>query len=245
MISKPKRRRGRPPHGDYPEKSAVINFRIRPDTKQALQDAARASGRTLSQECEHQLRRGLIEMGAGPTHAILRIIGRAIDKLVNLKAPNAKWMDDAYLYQQAENALIATLRLFRPEGAPPKESLDFGGTQQGALLAREEFRDVQLADSSIPFAKQSTRQRVLHTEKADLGALADRPQIYGRTAEQTRQEETLGRRFAELMRKAQRDRKHKTHEMTEKEYEELTQLTDQLAEFQADARRRREEGDKL
>src|SRR5262249_27704091 len=155
---------GRPPHGDYPEKSAVINFRIRPDTKQALQDAAHASGRTLSQECEHQLRRGLIEMGAGSTHAIMRIVGRAIDKLVKLKDPNAKWMADAYLYQQAENALVAALRLFRPEGVPPKdtaESLDFGGMQQGALLVREEFRDVQLADPSIPFAKQSARQRML------------------------------------------------------------------------------------
>ena len=55
--SKPKSKRGRPPGGEYAEKSAVMNFRIRPDTKRLLQQAAHMSGRTLSQETEHQIRK--------------------------------------------------------------------------------------------------------------------------------------------------------------------------------------------
>jgi hypothetical protein len=230
MATKPKPKRGRPPGGEYPEKSSVINFRIRPDTKQLLQDAARASRRTLSQESEHQLRRALIEMGAGPTYAFMQIIGRVVDKLVNLKDPNAKWMQDPYLYQQAENAITAALRLFRPEGTPPEtvsESLELGGTQQGALMMREELRDVQLADPSIPFAKQSARQQMLSMRKADLGDLADRPRIYGRTADRTRQEASLGRQAAELIRKAQRQPK----QMTSAEKAELGQLFDALDEI--------------
>jgi hypothetical protein len=223
MASKSKRSRGRPPGGEYPEKSSVINFRIRPDTKQLLQEAANASGRTLSQESEHQLRRALIEMGAGPTYAFMQIIGRVVDKLVNLKDPNAKWMHDLYLYRQARNAIIAALDLFQPEGTPPEstaESLDFGGTQQGALMMKEELRDVQLADPSIPIAKQSARQRRLSAEKTDLGVLADRPRIYGKTAEQIRQEAPPARQLAALIRKAQRN----PEQMTDADRTELEQL---------------------
>ena len=92
-------------------------LRIRPDTKRLLQQAARASGRTLSQETEHQLRRALIEMGA-PTYAFLQTIGQAVDSLVNFRDQKARWLDDPYLYRQARNAITAALDLFQPEGTP-------------------------------------------------------------------------------------------------------------------------------
>ena len=156
--SKPKSKRGRPPGGEYAEKSAVMNFRIRPDTKRLLQQAAHMSGRTLSQETEHQLRRALVEMGAGPTYAFLQTIGQAVDSLVNFKDPKASWLHDPYLYRQARNAITAALDLFQPEGTPPEtatERFELGGTQQGRVAMLELLRQIQLANSSIPLAENS------------------------------------------------------------------------------------------
>jgi hypothetical protein len=56
-----KARRGRAPQGEYAGKTGVLSFRIRPDTKTALRKAAAAANRSLSQEAEHRLRRGLDE----------------------------------------------------------------------------------------------------------------------------------------------------------------------------------------
>jgi hypothetical protein len=41
--------------------------------------------------------------------------------------------------------------------------------------------------------------------KRELGALADRPKIYGWTAEQARQQHEIGKEFGPLMQKASRD----------------------------------------
>jgi hypothetical protein len=57
--------------------------------------------------------------------------------------------------------------------------------------------------------------------------LADRPKIYGRTAEQTRQEASLGHQTAALMRKAQRT----PEQMTDTERAELWQLFAALDEL--------------
>ena len=54
-------KRGRRPRGEYPEKKRVFASRIREDTWQMLQQAAATSGRSISQEFEHRLRRGLDE----------------------------------------------------------------------------------------------------------------------------------------------------------------------------------------
>jgi TraY domain len=53
--------RGRAPKGEYAGKTQVMSFRLTPDTKAALRRAAARSGRSLSQETEHRLRRGLDE----------------------------------------------------------------------------------------------------------------------------------------------------------------------------------------
>lgn len=227
-----KAKRGRPPGGEYADKSTVINFRIRPDTKRLLQDAAHTSGRTLSQEAEHQLRRALIEMEAGPTYAFLQTIGQAIDKLVNFKDPKANWLHDPYLYRQARGAITAALDLFQPANSPPDvatEQLDLGGTHQGRMATMDLVRKIQLADSSTPLAKQTSEQRLLVSRKVDLGALADRPQVYGRTAEQARQEHEIGSEFGPLMRKAERD----PDQMTNKDWRQLRRLAEALADLRS------------
>jgi hypothetical protein len=50
---------GRKPKGEFVGKSATITTRIQPSTRDALEQAARANGRSLSQEVEFRLRAGL------------------------------------------------------------------------------------------------------------------------------------------------------------------------------------------
>ena len=106
----------------YPDRTVVINFRIQPATKAALQDAARRSGRTVSAEAERQLRRALSDMGTGPTHALMALIGRAIDGVVGLKSPKAKWWNDPHQFDEAVRLATAAFELLRP---PPRADAEF------------------------------------------------------------------------------------------------------------------------
>jgi hypothetical protein len=202
-----KTKRGRAPQGEIVGKSSVMSFRITPATKAGLKKAARESGRSVSQEAEHRLRRDLFDHGSTRTYAVMRVISAAIDKLISFKNPKATWLDDAYLFQQATAAINAAVGLFAPQGNAPTsfdESTKFGSPRQGRFAVEELLREIQIVDPSTPPAKQTAHQRALLMLKSDLGALADRPQIYGKTAEQMRQEHQLGSEFGALMRKAEK-----------------------------------------
>jgi hypothetical protein len=185
-----KKKRGRPPHGEYPEKSEVMNFRIRPDTKRLLAQAARASGRTLSGETEHQLRRAVAEMGTGRTHAVMTTIGRAIDGFVKLKTgegPERDWWTDPYLFAAARRIVWAALDLFKPPGAMTDDAAepDIAGRPEFEIEAI--LREIQLFDETKPFVKQTPYERWLGMMKKDLGPAADRPSVWGEGAEQARE----------------------------------------------------------
>jgi hypothetical protein len=205
-----KRKRGRPPHGEYPEKSQVMNFRIRPDTKRLLAQAARVSGRTVSAEAEHQLRRGLAEMGTGRTHAVMTTIGRAIDTLVTLKTSDRhgrddQWWSDPRLFEAARRVVLEALELFRPLAADKAEAND-SDVRQAAFEIEALLHEIQTVDENKPYVKQTPHERWLVLMKKDLGQLADRPAIWGMPAEQARELRdatvTLRRELAALLRKA-------------------------------------------
>lgn len=178
-ATKTKRVRGRPPGGEYPEKTAVMNFRTRPDTKRLLIEAARRSGRTLSQETEHQLRRALLGMGTGPTHAILTAVGSAIDGLIRMHHPvPERWTEDPVLFDQIVRAFTAAIEMFRPVGPIPQlvphEQMEFDRLKGRAALL-ELLAQVEAADLSAPLAKRSARERGLAILKQDLDELTTRP----------------------------------------------------------------------
>ena len=50
---------GRKPQGEYKGKTATLTTRIEPDTRTALEKAAKETGRSLSQEIENRLRRSI------------------------------------------------------------------------------------------------------------------------------------------------------------------------------------------
>jgi TraY domain len=114
-------KRGRAPKGEFAGKSEVMSFRITPDTKTALRRAAATSGRSLSQEAEHRLRRGLDEeeaisslWGDVKTSAMLRVAAQVVHSLGTVRDTKVHWTRDARVFDAAINAVAETLKLFRP-----------------------------------------------------------------------------------------------------------------------------------
>jgi hypothetical protein len=191
-MAEKKRKRGRPPGGEFTDKSEVVHFRVRPDTKALLEKAAQASGRTVSQECEHRLLRGLDDFDSEPTTAVLKIFMLAIDTASQFRDPKgtARWWTDPYLFEAAKRTFAGILDLFRPPGATPStDDLFFQQLRDmGAHTAANIVQRVQLVDPAKPYARQ-TRPEVWYSMlRKELGALADRPVIWGQTAEELRKE---------------------------------------------------------
>ena len=222
-------RRGPRAKGEYVDKTSTLSFRVRPDTRSLLEVAAKQSGRSLSQEAEHQLRRGLTEM-RGPTHSILAVVGATIDKLFNLKDPSKKWTDDPYMHKQAMAVVVTTLELFAPASGAPQgaDELEFGGKNQGRLAVLQTLREVQLVDDRVPINQQTPHQRALTMLKRELGPLADRPKVHGWTAEQARRRHEIGKEFGPLMQKAGRD----PAAVTPEDAQRLWDLAGKIAELQ-------------
>jgi hypothetical protein len=172
MPSRPKRA----PRGAH--KSEVMNFRIRPDTKALLKRAAEDHGRTVSAECEYQLQRALVEMGTGPTHALLSVVGSAIDRLIRRKmARPDRWTRDPLQFDSVVEAITAALRLFRPEGRAAQEPDGSTGLHQsqGRTALFELLAEIAAVDPFAPIDQQSLDRRRLGIMKQDLGEMIDRP----------------------------------------------------------------------
>jgi hypothetical protein len=173
-----KTKRGRKPQGEYAGKTGVMSFRIRPDTKAALREAATTSGRSLSQEAEHRLRRGLDEdetissfWGDPKTFAMMRLAAQAVLSLGKVRDAKVHWTANVEAFDAAMEAIIGTLKVFRPLAAT---SLSAGSPEIGAP-ALDIIREAQAADPARPLNKSTRRQRAMTRFKEDLGEeLVDR-----------------------------------------------------------------------
>jgi hypothetical protein len=165
-------KRGRAPKGEYAGKTEVMSFRITPDTKAVLRRAAATSGRSLSQETEHRLRRGLDEeeaisslWGDVKTSAMLRLAAQVVQSLRTVRDIKVHWTTDAELFDAAINAIAETLKLFRPMQA---EGISVCPPEIGAP-ALGIVKEAQATDLSRPLGKSSRRQRAIARFKEDLG----------------------------------------------------------------------------
>jgi hypothetical protein len=215
----------------YPEKSAVMNFRITPQTKRLLAKAATESGRTVSSECEHQLQRALSDIGTGPTYALMMTIGKAIDSLIILGSADGagRWWSDPYLFDQAAGVVTAAFEMFRPKGELLRR--DDVGSRQGEFLIKSTLRELQLVDESVPFDKQSPHQRWLTRLKQELGTIVNIPVIWDMTAEQAKE---LHERSREVLRELiplSRKAAATPQAMTEEETQNLKELWAKVAEI--------------
>jgi predicted transcriptional regulator len=114
MVRKRAPGAGRPPRGEYRGKSATITTRIKPDTRSALEYAARASHRSLSQEIERRLRESLSsnERQAGPIRAIGELAKIAAERVEEVTGKG--WLTDPFTAEAVRHTTDAVLAHFAP-----------------------------------------------------------------------------------------------------------------------------------
>jgi hypothetical protein len=165
MPSRPRRA----PRGS--EKTAVMNFRIQPLTRRAVEDAAKASGRTVSAECEAQLQRALFGMGGG-LWPILQIVSDNLNKIAELK--ERAWADDPILFDRAFNAIVAMLEMCRPSGSIHRDATE-NELQADRNVMLNAILRIYEVNTSAPLGRLSPEQRHLVKLKEQLGAIGAEP----------------------------------------------------------------------
>lgn len=172
-------KRGRRPKGEYPEKKRVFASRIREDTWAKLRQAAAESGRSVSQEFEHRLRRGLdedekIESAFGDlrTYALMKLAAEAVNSLRRMEGGKAHWTADVDLFDKALEVVSETLKIFRPHQLTPN-GLTVKPPQLGTRVL-EIVQEIQAADPARPLKTRTKRRRAMLRLKDQLGELADR-----------------------------------------------------------------------
>ncbi len=123
-------KRGPQASGGYGDKTAVLSTRITGDLRQSLEDAAATSGRSLSSEIEHRLRRSfdddrvIDQLGGQQLYAILRTVAATmsmagtgwVSELDSPTDPPVDWLNDPYGYERAFWAVVTVLDAMRPPG---------------------------------------------------------------------------------------------------------------------------------
>jgi hypothetical protein len=174
-------KRGPQPKGEYGGKirrTAVLSTRLQPDTRTRLVAAREASGRSLSQELEHRLRRTFIEddkavefCGTEQNAAVLKLIGATIQSTGTRTLRNRKyeWLKEQWLFDDVVDAIEHMLLWFRPGGDSGRRNITISS---GTNRMDELIDEIRSADPSLPITKRSTRQHVMATLKDRLGELA-------------------------------------------------------------------------
>jgi hypothetical protein len=182
-------KRGPQPKGEYGGKigrTAVLSTRLQPDTRKRLVAATETSGRSLSQELEHRLRRTFIEddkavdfYGSQSNAAILKLIGAVIQStctswlvktdegwVPDLYKDPAEWLRDPKLFDGVLTAIVHALMWFRPNRNRDEPFLFYSS------IAEQIIDEIRSSDSSLPITKRSTRQHAMAMLKDKLGDLA-------------------------------------------------------------------------
>jgi hypothetical protein len=194
-------KRGPAPQGEYAGKSQVLSTRIRPDTRAALQEASKKSGRSLSQEIEHRLRRTFIEdkkevadiWGSRQNLTIMRMVALAMQLQWNPFSNHTfeRWLDDPVLFDQAVKTVNKVLEAIRPEGPIRGSSIT---TPEGVVHASDPigmatvdylshqvaaglWKRIQDADPSLPLNEGTWRDHMDGMMKTELGDVANRSSI--------------------------------------------------------------------
>ena len=153
-------RRGRRPRGEYPEKKRVFASRVREDTWEMLQRAAANSGRSVSQEFEFRLRRGLDEdekiestFGDLKTYGLMKLAAQAVKSMCELKDVKVHWTAEVTAFDEALEAITRTLKGFRPHELTATDLV--GVAEFGTPALVEIVREIQAADPARPLGKSA------------------------------------------------------------------------------------------
>lgn len=173
-------------YGGKISRTAVLSTRLQPDTRGRLSRAAKASGRSLSQELEHRLRASFIDedkvvdfYGSESTGAVVKLLGAVIqstctnwfvktgdDWTPDLRRDAGEWLRDGKLFDQVLTAVVHALTWFRPTNGRDENILSPYHSAVEDLI-----NEIRVADPSIPIMKRSKRQHAMAMLKDQLGEL--------------------------------------------------------------------------
>src|SRR5262249_32824954 len=92
-----------------------LNFRAPARIHDLLDQAAQRTGWTISAEIVHRLSESFA-LPATPTHAVMALVGYAIDELSKSGRGKKTWLTDPNLFQEGRAAADGTLELLCPTG---------------------------------------------------------------------------------------------------------------------------------
>jgi hypothetical protein len=173
-------KRGPQPKGEYGRnipRTAVLSTRLQKDTRALLEDAARASGRSLSQELEHRLRQAFRDddwdiklYGTKENAAVVNLIGATIQSASARDSAKRKhdWLKEQWLFDDVMAAIRHVLLWFRPGGDSGLREITLGS---GTSRADQLINEIRSADTSLPITKGSARQHTMARLREKLGNL--------------------------------------------------------------------------
>jgi hypothetical protein len=177
--------KGPAPRGEYVGKSSVFSTRIRPDLRQKLEQGAKKSGRSLSQEIEHRLRRTFVEdekisemFGDRRTFLLMKMMAAAI-QFKGDDRPPGEWLENPDDFEIGIAAALSVLEAVRPRGAvnPDNPFLAFANKVKAEGIAFEIWKEIKKADTALPITRGTRADHWNAMAKADLGEIADRVRL--------------------------------------------------------------------
>jgi hypothetical protein len=177
--------KGPAPRGEYVGKSSVFSTRIRPDLRQKLEQGAKKSGRSLSQEIEHRLRRTFVEdekisemFGDRRTFLLMQMMAMAI-RFKGDNRPPGEWLENPEDFEIAIAAALSVLEAVRPPGPvdPDNPFLAFANKAKAAGISFDIWNEIKNADPALPITRGTRADHWNAMAKADLGEIADRVRL--------------------------------------------------------------------
>jgi hypothetical protein len=171
--------KGPRPKGEYAGKSSVFSTRIRPDLRKNLERAAKTSGRSLSQEVEHRLRRSFVEddkiadaFGDRRTYRLMRLMSDAIH-LSRQDQNDENWLDDPFRFRVALAAMRSVIEAIEPH-APSLGEVDDAVFEDatntlGEAIAGKLWSGVNQAKDSIELGSGSVADHINSIARSDMG----------------------------------------------------------------------------
>jgi hypothetical protein len=161
-----------------------LSTRLQPDTRARLVAAKKASGRSLSQELEHRLRRTFIEddkavefYGTEKNAAVVKLIGATIQSTATRISTKGKhdWLKEQWIFDDVMDAIAHMLLWFRPGGDSGKREITLSS---GTNISEQLINEIRSSDPSLPITKRSDRQHAMAMLKEKLGDLAQHQHPY-------------------------------------------------------------------
>ncbi|MGE0117654.1 MAG: TraY domain-containing protein [Dongiaceae bacterium] len=142
-----RKRAGRPTKAAPPGTRASLGLKVTADTKRRLEEAAKASGRTQSQEAEARLERSFdfdAALGGPQIADLVKAIGHtmsaagalAFSLATGKSGRDGRWLSHPYAFNQAVQAAHRLIEASRPAGEIVVPSVDWPGPPKSPAEAK-------------------------------------------------------------------------------------------------------------